>query len=130
MKKAIYFIAVICLLIPTGSVLALKDSSVKIVKSDGSIGTTNKASATTWSSTEGFFTYGNSADLWGETWTASDINNSNFGVVLSTVADSQQGTASVDYVRITITYSPPQVSSQVTVRQSRVIVGKSAVLIK
>ena len=37
----------------------IKDSEIKIVKSDGSIGTTNKADTVThWSTTEAYFSYG------------------------------------------------------------------------
>ncbi|MCK4347863.1 MAG: hypothetical protein KAW47_04525, partial [Thermoplasmatales archaeon] len=66
----------------TGSII--KDENVKIVKSDGSIGTTNKANTTTWTDTEGYVSYGGSGDLWGESWSDTDINNANFGVVLQT----------------------------------------------
>ena len=59
------------------------DYQIKIVKS-GTIGTTNKAdTVTTWPSTLTYVSYGSSADLWGETWTSSDINNSNFGIAVS-----------------------------------------------
>lgn len=63
----------------------IHDNAIKIVKSDGSIGTTNK-SIGKWSS-GGVFAYvsaGGTNDVWGETWTATDINSSNFGVVLQT----------------------------------------------
>lgn len=59
------------------------DNIVSIVKSDGSIGTTNKATITPWTTTDVIATYGGINDLWGETWTASAINNANFGAVLS-----------------------------------------------
>lgn len=70
---------------------------VKIVKADASLGTTNKASLATWRSTPepdfmgdnwatvanpGYTTYGGEADLWGETWTADDINDADFGVAI------------------------------------------------
>jgi len=58
------------------------DNAVKIVKSDGSIGTTDKKSATKWSTSEAYFTYGADNDLWGETWEYTDINDADFGVVL------------------------------------------------
>lgn len=59
------------------------DNEVKIVKSDGSIGTTDKSNITEWPTTEAYTTYGGSSDLWGETWTATDINSANFGAVIS-----------------------------------------------
>ena len=80
------------------------DSAVKIIKADGSIGTTNKADANEWSTTESYTTYGSTTDLWGETWTAENINDADFGVALSATGN---GIASVDHVRITIYYALP-----------------------
>ena len=63
---------------------ALQDAVVKIVKSDGSIGTTDKAdTSTNWTGTDTYFSYGSYSDLWGESWTDTDINNTNFGVVIA-----------------------------------------------
>lgn len=59
------------------------DNVVSLVKADGSIGTTNKASAIVWDTTDTIATYGGQTDLWGETWSPADINNANFGAVLS-----------------------------------------------
>jgi len=61
------------------------DAYVQIIKSNGTIGTTNKANTVdAWTSVNGtYYPYGSSSDLWGETWSASDINNSNFGVAFS-----------------------------------------------
>lgn len=59
------------------------DSVVSIVKADGTIGTTNKASATAWDTTDTIATYGSSTDLWGETWSPANINDADFGAVLS-----------------------------------------------
>jgi hypothetical protein len=84
------------------------DSAVKIVKADGSIGSTNKASASNWPTSETDITYGGVSDLWGETWTPADINDADFGVVLSvslTAATGTLFTTSVDYIYITVTYT-------------------------
>jgi len=59
------------------------DWEVKIVKSDDSIGTTNKKETdVVWGTSDAYTVYGSSFDLWGETWTPADINNSNFGIVI------------------------------------------------
>jgi hypothetical protein len=50
-----------------------KDSSVKIVKANGSIGTTNKAKTTQWPYPLAYVSHGGAADLWGESWTPEDI---------------------------------------------------------
>ena len=59
------------------------DSVIKLVKG-GTVQGDNKANlVTNWSTTEGYFSYGSSSDLWGLTFTAEEINASDFGTVLS-----------------------------------------------
>jgi hypothetical protein len=67
--------------IPENSFTGIVDYSAKIVKSDGNIGSSNKAGEITLNLSDTYRVYGSSSDLWGETWSASDINNSNFGFV-------------------------------------------------
>ncbi|MBX4200993.1 hypothetical protein KW786_02585, partial [Candidatus Parcubacteria bacterium] len=81
----------------------ITDHAVRIVKG-GTIGSTDKSSVTRWAVMDEFFSYGSSSDLWGETWTAADINSSTFGAALSADFDSG-GPVNVDSVRITITYT-------------------------
>lgn len=82
-------------------------SNVRIVKG-GSISTTTKSGATNGiTTTEGYSSIpasGAETDLWGETWTADDINSSTFGVVasLSIPVFTQ---VSVDHIRITVYYT-------------------------
>lgn len=81
------------------------DNAVRIVKG-GTIGSTDKSKATEWPTSDTYLSYGNSSDLWGETWTPSDINASDFGTALS--GKETQGnifTLNVDHVRVTIYYS-------------------------
>lgn len=86
---------------------AVKDYRVYIAKADGTFGTTNKADTSTFYGTsESEATYGSSTDLWGETWTAEDINDADFGAALSTTDTYFDGsTISVDYFTITIYYT-------------------------
>ena len=42
-----------------------------------------KSSATSWTGSDVVETFGSSSDLWGRSWTATEINNANFGVALS-----------------------------------------------
>ncbi len=93
----------------TGGTTHTRDTIVSIVKSDGSIGTTNKALLTTdWPLTEATQTYGTSSDLWGETWAVSDINNSNFGMVVQAKNQTSAAnpTGSVNFISIKVTYTP------------------------
>ena len=57
--------------------------AIKIVKSNGTIGTTNKSTGAWLSDTEGYHTYGSLSNLWGESWTPADINSANFGMVFA-----------------------------------------------
>ncbi len=80
--------------------------SVKAVKGGTISGSEMAASEAIGTTTATFISYGGASSLWGLTWTAADINASNFGAVLSvktsaTDADTQ---ARLDYCRITITY--------------------------
>jgi cysteine-rich repeat protein len=80
----------------------ITDDAVRIVKG-GIVGTDDRASASTWPTTDAVATYGGGSDLWGETWTASDVNGAGFGVALS-VTDNVD-VAAVDAVAITVHYS-------------------------
>lgn len=79
------------------------DSRVRIIKG-GTIGATDKASGTNWPTSDAYRSYGGISDLWGESWTYSDINASTFGATISVIAGSG-GTFSMDHVRITVYYT-------------------------
>lgn len=79
------------------------DATVKLVKNNVIVGT-NNASSAYWPSSSTVASYGSSSDLWGETWTYSDINSSNFGVVTS-ASGSPVNHVYVDYISITVYYS-------------------------
>lgn len=87
--------------------LNITDNEIRLIKG-GVISGTNKATATSWSTTESYFTYGGSSDLWGLSLTRTDVNASNFGVsikVTGTVLEKAQVSAFVDHVRITVHYT-------------------------
>lgn len=56
---------------------------VRIVKADGTIGTTNKTGDQWPVGTDAYRSYGGSTDAWGETWTSANINDPDFGVAIS-----------------------------------------------
>lgn len=78
------------------------DSRVRIVKG-GVVGATERAAGGTWATSDTIVTYGGPADLWGETWTAADVNANNFGVVIS--ATDSLDTAAIDHITMTVHYS-------------------------
>ena len=103
----------------------ITDYIVRLVKG-GTITGNNKANAgVNWPTNEAVATYGSSTDLWNETWLPSDINASNFGVVLS-VGNTNSWNyrmAYVDYIRITVTYTTlPELTSWYTVPSGGTVV--------
>jgi hypothetical protein len=90
----------------TSSTRYIRDNSVKIVKAGSVTGTEHADTATNWPSSDAYASYGSTTDLWGTTWTSSDINASNFGVAISAKGSSTSTeTARIDHIRITITYT-------------------------
>jgi len=85
----------------------LRDQVVQLVK-DGStpIGTNMAATTTDWPTSMGSRTYGSTSANWGSTWTAAEINSSNFGVVLQAVSPAYvlNRDATVDYIQVTVSY--------------------------
>jgi len=49
---------------------------------------------------------GSSSDLWGGTWSATDVNSAEFSVLVRQAADGTIGVNRVDHIRVTITYTP------------------------
>ena len=76
-----------------------QESHIRIVKSDGTIGSTERGTGAFLPSTDTYISYGSSSDLWGETWTATDINDEDFGVIFSAGGIASFG---VDHIRITV----------------------------
>ena len=62
----------------------------------------SNAKTTTITSTETTFTFGSSTDTWGETFTAADVNSTDFGVGLE--IDTGLATYSIDHVQLKIYY--------------------------
>lgn len=81
------------------------DKSCKLIKGGTISGNDNKT-ATAWTGTLTWEDHGSSSDLWGLTWTDSDINASNFGVAFAAENNgSFAGSMEVDAIRITVYYT-------------------------
>jgi len=86
---------------------AVRDNSVQIIKG-GTLSGIDHASTTNWSTIDRVDNFTTSTtDLWGTTWSADDINASNFGIAIS--AKNPIGPdgafALIDYIRITVYYN-------------------------
>jgi len=80
------------------------DFRIYIVKADGSYGAENKADGGNWPLAEAYYSYGGVADLWSEAWTAGNINDIDFGVVIA-VNMQANGRAYIDHIRIKVYYT-------------------------
>lgn len=80
------------------------DNAVRIVRG-GVIGGADRALPGNWPSmgAEAVVTYGGPTDLWGETWTAADINDSGFGAAVSARVAAVDN-ALIDHIAITVHY--------------------------
>ena len=89
------------------SILAtVRDNDVKLVKSGSPVGD-NKAHGSSWPDSDTYDSYGDTTDTWGDTWTPTEINSSDFGIVFSARINglvSLIPTARVDHIRITVFY--------------------------
>ncbi len=84
------------------------ETEIKLIKA-GSIQSTNRSAGSTW---DNFASgpKGGSTDLWGTTWTPSDINNAGFGAAIQASINGDNTnitTAYVDSMSIKVDYSLP-----------------------
>ena len=81
------------------------DYRVRIVKG-GVISSTEMSSGTAYGSVDSYGIYGSPFDSWGETWTETDINSSNFGVAVAAQRNAAGGSsdAVIDQILITVHY--------------------------
>ena len=81
------------------------DNAVRIVKG-GAIGTADRSIAPPWTMPpDAVTTYGGASDLWGESWTAADINGAGFGAAISATDGVSGDLVQVDHIAITVSYS-------------------------
>ena len=90
----------------------INDNAIYLTKDGSTTVGNNKSTGAAWQSSDNNTTvdFGGSADLWGTTLTAAEVNTSTFGVMISpalTFADFSEngGSARVDQVTVTIEYT-------------------------
>ena len=95
------------------------DNRVQLRDDTGTLVGANKATATVWPTSSTVATYGGAADTWTASPTVTMVNDTDFGVVLSAKANIANADIGVDYIRVTITYTPapsgPESLKRVTV---------------
>ncbi|MCI9844382.1 PKD-like domain-containing protein [Flavobacterium pectinovorum] len=84
------------------------DNSIRLIKAGAIVGD-DKSSGAEWNDNSfSIVNFGGTNDLWGTTWDVSDIKDSGFGFALSARSGTNDDrNLSVDYMRITITYTVP-----------------------
>lgn len=90
------------------------DSEIKLILANNTIGGTNHQGGTYWPTTAAWRAVGSSTDKWGLALKGADVNDPDFGCVLSAYTGNG-GTGYVDSVRITVYHSPPPIPSAPTV---------------
>ena len=81
------------------------DNAVRLVRA-GSVGATDRSLTSAWPSTWAATTYGGPTDLWGDTWTYTDINNAGFGAAISAKGPATGSyLSSIDRIDITVYYT-------------------------
>jgi hypothetical protein len=88
------------------------DYNVRVMKNGAPIGTNLADGTTQWSSSDVNTSYGGTNELWGTTWSPTDINSGNFGFSISAEI---QGTvalfpsARINFISMTVYYLDPGV---------------------
>ncbi len=82
------------------------DTAVYLLKGGSVVGDNKATNTQPNSAADTYESYGGSSDLWGTTWSASEVNASDFGVVFAyTEQDDDNCDVEVDHIRITVTYT-------------------------
>ncbi|MFM2145178.1 MAG: hypothetical protein RL732_14, partial [Bacteroidota bacterium] len=109
-----------------GTNASLQDNNISLLKAGVSSGNNKAVTGTGWPTAEAVANYGGTSDLWGTSWTPSDINASNFGlslIVTNTATTGTSRTASVDFIDITISYTLPGTLNWYTVSSGGSVIG-------
>ena len=93
--------------------VTIKDDAIYLTKNGTDTVGNNKSTGATWpsSDTDTYVSYGGASDLWGASWTVSEINDDNFGVMIGPTIEfdgttgENGGSAKIDHVYIEITYA-------------------------
>jgi hypothetical protein len=87
---------------------SIGDFSVKALKTGAIVGL-DRGRSTAWTTDFRYAEYGSERDLWGASWTANDVNATEFGVALTPLYLTSAGNARayVDFVKARVYYDCP-----------------------
>ena len=89
-----------------GTASDAEDGTVQLTKNfTAGVGNDLRIVAGLWPTTLTATTYGGTSNLWGTTWSPSEVNNDNFGLLFSVSSVGTNTDAFVDYIRTTVTYT-------------------------
>jgi hypothetical protein len=93
---------------------SIKDNKIILLKAGAEAGS-NKARNTLWPTLATDIKFGSNIDLWGTTWTASDLTNSGFGLrMVAKNRGSKDAQAEIDYIRIVLYFNQSYFYSKAT----------------
>ena len=87
----------------------VEDARVYLTKTGTSNVGSDYAKSGYWTTSDAIYNYGGASDLWGTTWSVSEINSSSFGVRIRASNDhaNRKRYAYIDHVTITVHYTIP-----------------------
>lgn len=102
---------------------SVTDNNVRIIKNGTRTGTNLANTSDPWpADNDATATYGNNNELWGTSWSPTDINSSNFGIAVSAQITGIVGllpSARINHISMTVYYLDPSVlSTSDTVRST------------
>lgn len=83
----------------------ITDETISLAYPDGTsfaIITPGREVGSNWPASDGTQAYGGTSDIWGRSWTVSEINDSDFGAVVSAESTSALDTGQVDAITVTV----------------------------
>ncbi len=82
------------------------DSQIKLIKNGATVAE-NKANTDDWGTSFSDVSYGGATDLWGTTWTATEINSTSTGVLIQLLKEGTNADLHISGARITVYYTIP-----------------------
>lgn len=83
-----------------------QDQEVRLFDASGTLAGDDKQTATSWPATLAVATYGGASDTWTISPTPAMVNDADFGVALIVLANSANTDIAVDFIRVTVHYTP------------------------